>query len=33
MKWSLNELRQAGSEPIMVNEELDLTSALKTPST
>ena len=29
MKWSLNELRQAGSEPIMVNEELDLTSALK----
>lgn len=29
MKWSLNELRQAGSEPIMVNEELDLTLALK----
>ena len=29
MKWSLNELRQAGNEPILVNEQLDLTVALK----
>lgn len=29
MKWSLNELRQAGSQPIAFEEQLDVTSLLK----